>query len=112
MPRTKVKVTSAAPLALPTPPGPYEWYALAADSMQQHRTGPFRGCQGVVSGVVRQFYTGEKISVCCLVLRKFYRKKNKRSLRYFVRPVDQQLNLTTPKENGSVFIIPKALTVQ
>jgi len=43
-------------LALPTPPGAYEWYALAVNSVQQQRTGPFRGCQRVFSGVVRQFY--------------------------------------------------------
>jgi len=40
-------------LALPTPPGAYEWYALAASSMQQQQMGPFHGCQGV-------FYVGGK----------------------------------------------------
>jgi len=55
-------------LALPTPPGAYEWHALAVNSDQQHRTGPFRGCQGVLcSCVVSQFYAGGKISACCLV---------------------------------------------
>ena len=48
-------------------PGTYEWYALAANSVQQKRMGPFRGCQGVFSGVVRRFYAGGKISACCLV---------------------------------------------
>ena len=28
---------------------------------------PFCGCQGVFSGVIRQFYAGGKISTCCLV---------------------------------------------
>jgi len=56
-------------IALPTPPGAYEWYVLTANSMQQQRTGPFYGCQGVLrSCVVRQFYAGGKITPCCLVL--------------------------------------------
>jgi len=31
-------------LALPTPPGAYEWYTLAANSVQQQQMGPFCGC--------------------------------------------------------------------
>jgi len=65
MSRSKVKVTRDK--MLPTPPGAYEWYALAANCAQQQGTGPFCGCQGVFSGVVRQFYAGGKISACCLV---------------------------------------------
>jgi len=42
------------PLALPTPPGAYKWYALAANSVQQQQMGPFRGCQGVFSGACVQ----------------------------------------------------------
>ena len=40
--RSKVKVTrdKKGRLALPTPPGAYEWYALAVSSVQQ-QTGPF-----------------------------------------------------------------------
>jgi len=61
-------------------PGAYEWYALAANSVQQQqRMGPFRGCQGCFLGLVcatsvlgdavlRQFYAGGKISACCLVV--------------------------------------------
>jgi len=41
-------------LALPTPPGAYKWYALAANSVQQQQMGPFRGCQGVFSGACVQ----------------------------------------------------------
>jgi len=49
-------------------PVAYEWYVLAANSVQQQqRTGPFCGCQGVFSGVVRQFYAGGKISAYCLL---------------------------------------------
>ena len=56
-------------IALPTPPGAYEWYVLGANSMQQQRTGPFHGLPGVLcSCVVRQFYAGPKITACCLVL--------------------------------------------
>jgi len=56
-------------LALPTPSGAYEWYALAANSMQQQQAGPFYGCQGVFcSCAVRQLYAGGKISACCLVV--------------------------------------------
>jgi len=36
--------------AAANPPSAYEWYAIAANSVQQERTGPFRGCQGVFSG--------------------------------------------------------------
>jgi len=37
-------------LALSTPTrGAYEWYALAASSVQQQWTGAFRGCGGVTS---------------------------------------------------------------
>jgi len=66
--RSEVKVVrEKTRLVLPTPLGAYEWYALAANNVQQQRMGPFRGCQGVFSGVVRQFYAGGKITACCLV---------------------------------------------
>jgi len=54
-------------LAMPTPPGVYECYALAANSMQQQQTAPFRGCQGVAQLCHFQFYASGKISACCLV---------------------------------------------
>jgi len=44
-----------------------EWYALVTNTVLQQRTGPFRGCQGVFSGIDRQFYAGGKISARCLV---------------------------------------------
>jgi len=60
-------------IALPPPLGAYEWYALAADSVQQQRTGPFRGCRGVLwSCVVRQFYAGGTVSECCHCCLKSY----------------------------------------
>jgi len=46
-------------LALLTPQGAYEWYALAANSVQQQRMGSFRGCQGVFSGACMQCKFGE-----------------------------------------------------
>ena len=67
-------------LALPTPMGAYEWYALAANNVQQQRTGPFRGCQGVFSGacvcnigargcdpapVLRRWENQRMLSSCC-----------------------------------------------
>jgi len=44
-------------LALRTPPGAYEWYAIAANSVRH--TGPFRGCQGVFSGACVRSMSGE-----------------------------------------------------
>jgi len=45
---SKVKVTGTKKaLSSATPPGAYEWYALAANSEQQQQTGHFlaaRGC--------------------------------------------------------------------
>jgi len=41
------------------------------NNVQQQRTGPFCGCQGVLCNcVVRQFYAGGKISACCLAICK------------------------------------------
>jgi len=47
--RSKIKVTrdKNALSAANTLPGAHEWYALAASSVQQQRTGAFRGCRGV-----------------------------------------------------------------
>jgi len=49
MSRSKVKGQQGQKmcLALPTPLHAYKWYALAANHVQQQRTGPFRGCHGV-----------------------------------------------------------------
>jgi len=49
--RSKIKVTrdKKALSAANTHPSAYEWYALAASSVQQQRTGSFRGCRGVTS---------------------------------------------------------------
>jgi len=46
-------------LALPTPQGAYECYALAANSVVQQRTGPFRGCHAVFSAACVPFMFGE-----------------------------------------------------
>jgi len=69
MSRSKVKGQGhpGPRLAMPTPPGVYECYALAANSMQQQQTAPFRGCQGVAQLCHFQFYASGKISACCLV---------------------------------------------
>ena len=47
--RSKVKVTrdKKMPLALLTPPGAYEWYALAANNVQQHRRAHFVAVRSV-----------------------------------------------------------------
>jgi len=56
-------------LALPTPAGAYEWYALAAKSVQQQRRGPFRGCHGVLgSCVVRQWENQRMLSSLAFAL--------------------------------------------
>jgi len=59
--RSKVKATTTRnALSAADTLGAYEWYALAANSVQQQWTGPFRGFLWVFSGVVRQFYAGRK----------------------------------------------------
>ena len=46
-------------LVLPTPTGlAYEWYALAASSMQQQRTSAFRGGRGVLGGGMQRGIVG------------------------------------------------------
>jgi len=55
--RPKVKVTrdknELSPVGTP-PPAAYEWYALAANSVEQQWTTPFGPCRGgVISGAVR-----------------------------------------------------------
>jgi len=58
--RLKVKVTrDKNAFSVADTPGAYEWYALAANSLQQQRTGLFRGCQGVFSGACVRCVFGE-----------------------------------------------------
>jgi len=50
-----------------TPPAVYEWYALAANIVEQWQMAPFRPCLGVISGVCVRCMFG-KTSLALVVL--------------------------------------------
>jgi len=57
--------------ALPSPPAPYEWYALAANNVRQQRTGPFRRCRGMISGAcVWSMFGKTSLALVCVKLNK------------------------------------------